>query len=60
MKYIYFGSRLCERIKMFKEFKDLTPLDIAKLRYAMGEIDSETFKKNERRIKLIHTRIPRI
>ena len=44
MKYIYFGSRLCERIKMFKEFKD-SPLDIAKLRYAMGEIDSETFNK---------------
>lgn len=41
----YFGSRLCERIKMFKEFKDLTPLDIAKLRYAMGEIDSETFNE---------------
>ena len=30
---------------MFKEFKDLTPLDIAKLRYAMGEIDSETFNE---------------
>jgi len=39
----YFGSRLGERIKMLKEFKNLKPLEILQKRYAMGEIDSNTF-----------------
>ena len=39
----YFGSRLGERIKMLKELKNLKPLDILQKRYAMGEIDSDTF-----------------
>ncbi|MEA2074357.1 MAG: hypothetical protein U9O85_01270 [Euryarchaeota archaeon] len=39
----YFGSRLGERIKMLKELKNLKPLDILQKRYAMGEIDSNTF-----------------
>jgi hypothetical protein len=41
----YFGSRLVERIKMQKEFKNLKPLEILLKRYAMGEIDSVTFDK---------------
>ena len=41
----YFGSRLVERIKTFKELKDVDPLDIAKKRYAMGDIDFDAFKK---------------
>jgi len=41
----YFGSRLGERIKMLKELRNLKPLDILQKRYAMGEIDSETYKK---------------
>lgn len=41
----YFGSRLGERIKTFTELKDLDPLDIAKKRYAMGDIDFDAFKK---------------
>ena len=41
----YFGSRLGERIKMFKELKDVDALDIAKRRYAMGDIDYDTFEK---------------
>ena len=41
----YFGSRLGERIKMLKDFKNLKPLDILQKRYAMGEIDSNTFDK---------------
>jgi len=30
---------------MLKELKNLKPLDILQKRYAMGEIDSETYKK---------------
>jgi len=41
----YFGSRLVERIKTFTWLKDVDPLDIAKKRYAMGDIDFDTFKK---------------
>ncbi len=41
----YFGSRLSERIKMFKELKEVDALDIAKRRYAMGDIDYDTFEK---------------
>ena len=40
----YFGSRLCEHVKVFQVLKDVDPLDIAKKRYAMGDIDSTTFK----------------
>jgi len=40
----YFGSRLCELFKVFQVLKDVDPLDIAKKRYAMGDIDSTTFK----------------
>ena len=40
----YFGSRLCEHFKVFEALKDVDPLDIAKKRYAMGDIDSTTFK----------------
>ena len=47
----YFGSRLGERIKMFKELKDMEPLDIAKRRYAMGDIDYETFEKMKNDVK---------
>ena len=47
----YFGSRLVERFKMFTEVKDLSPLDIAKRRYAMGEIDLETFDKMKEELK---------
>lgn len=39
----YFGSRLCEHFKVFEALKDVDPLDIAKKRYAMGDIDSTTF-----------------
>lgn len=39
----YFGSRLCEHFKVFQALKDVDPLDIAKKRYAMGDIDSTTF-----------------
>lgn len=39
----YFGSRLCEHFKAFEALKDVDPLDIAKKRYAMGDIDSTTF-----------------
>lgn len=47
----YFGSRLGERIKMFKELKDMEPLDIAKRRYAMGDIDYDTFEKMKNDVK---------
>jgi uncharacterized membrane protein len=30
---------------------DLNPLDIAKKRYAMGEIDSETFNKMKKELE---------
>ena len=48
----YFGSRLVERFKMFTEVKDLSPLDIAKRRYAMGEIDFETFDKMKHEVEV--------
>ena len=41
----YFGSRLCEHFKAFEALKGVDPLDIAKKRYAMGDIDSTTFKR---------------
>lgn len=47
----YFGSRLGERIKMFKELKDMEPLDIAKRRYAMGDIDYDTFEKMKKDVE---------
>ena len=40
----YFGSRMAEKIGVFKQF-GVNPLEIAQARYAMGDIDDETFKK---------------
>ena len=47
----YFGSRLAEHVKMLKELKGLAPLDIVKTRYAMGEIDSDTFNKMKKELE---------
>ncbi len=47
----YFGSRLGERAMVLKYLKTLDSMDIAKRRYAMGEIDFGTFDKMRKGLK---------
>ena len=47
----YFGSRLGERAMVLKYLKTLDSMDIAKRRYAMGEIDFSTFDEMKKRLK---------
>ena len=47
----YFGSRLGERAMVLKYLKTLHSIDIARRRYAMGEIDSGTFDEMKERLK---------
>ena len=46
----YFGSRLGERAMVLKYLKTLHSMDIARRRYAMGEIDSGAFDKMKERL----------
>lgn len=47
----YFGSRLGERAMVLKYLKTLHSMDIARRRYAMGEIDSGAFDEMKERLK---------
>ncbi|MEA2000088.1 MAG: hypothetical protein U9N61_12295 [Euryarchaeota archaeon] len=46
----YFGSRLGERAMVLKYLQTLDSMDIARRRYAMGEIDSDTFNEMEKKL----------
>ena len=47
----YFGSRLGERAMVLKYLKTLHSMDIARRRYAMGEIDSGAFSEMKEKLK---------
>ena len=53
----YFGSRMAEKIGVLKQL-GVNSLEIAQARYAMGDIDDETFKKIQ--IKLVTAPILRL
>ncbi len=47
----YFGSRLGEHVMVLKDIRTVHSIDIARRRYAMGEIDSNAFDEMEKKLK---------
>ena len=47
----YFGSRLGEHVMVLKDIRTVHSIDIARRRYAMGEIDSNVFDEIEKKLK---------